>query len=95
MENPNSYQSLLGNNDLHRPSLREIYPAGFLLPEEGSRPFPVSAPFYSRPTRVPLLSRYGAILFPDRIRWRLYLPKKRRVHLKFSIDRSSGQLRTW
>ena len=95
MENPNSYQSLLGNNDLHRPSLREIYPAGFLLPEEGSRPFPVSAPFYSRPTRVPLLSRYGAILFPDGSDGGSISPRRDRSISKFSIDRSSGQLRTW
>ena len=38
------------------------------------------APFYSRLTRVPLLYRYGAILFPDRIKWQLYLPKRRRYH---------------
>jgi hypothetical protein len=76
-----SYQRLQGNDDLHRSSLREIYPAGFLLPEEGSRPSPVSSSFYTRHTRVDFLSKYGAILFPDRIRWQLNLPKKRKVHL--------------
>lgn len=36
-----------------------------------------SSPFYSRLPRSSLLARYEALLFVDRIRWRLYLPKNR------------------